>query len=512
MVLLVTAPRQLGLIVLLGLGLLAGLPARGETNRYLLDIPAYDWQYGCFGTACGILMGYWDRNGFPNLYTGPTAGGVAPLTDAGTNAGIRSLWASEAGFDGRSATNYGHVDDYWVAYENEGPDPWHTRGYEHSPDCVGDFIGLNQNRWTNMNGECNGNRDGWAFNYFDTSGARRVNFTPGPEAGLPARDVQSGLRAYAEYCGYAADSFSQLVDIWTDTPPGQGFTFQEVVREIDAGYPLIIMLQDHVYARPSGYNPDVHALIVCGYRVTDAGVQQVRVRTGWDSDTNSYDLKRWANEKWYSWFGSWPRGVIGFRPRPKVSSLICSGGTFTISWAGPQARLYDVVADTVSTLHWYVVEGSSSLTGAPFEVISPAVSGLTLTLTNPADTVLFLRVRHLERVTIPDTNLRHAVENAITNKYGPADMLFDIDLEEIFQLDARQTNIVQLEGLEYAVNLTNLDLDGNLVTQVDALVLNCDWNGLGEGDRVCLSNNPLNDFARTNQIPYLTNHGVCVYW
>ncbi|HIE11464.1 MAG TPA: hypothetical protein EYP62_07610 [Kiritimatiellae bacterium] len=506
------ATRHPGIIVILVAGLLPGVATRGETNRYLLDIPAYDWHYGCFGTASGILMGYWDRNGFPNMYTGPTANGIAPLTNSGTNSGIRSLWATQAAFDGRSATNYGHVDDYWITYESEDADPWHTRGCEHPPDCVGDFIGLNQNRWTNLNSECNGNRDGWAFNYFDTSGARRVNFTPGPEAGLPARDVQSGLRAYAQYRGYTADSFSQLVDIWTDTPPGQGFTFQDVVREIEAGYPLLLMLQDHIYCRTSGYNPDVHALVVCGYRVTDDGLQQVRVRTGWTTDTNAYDLKSWAEEKWYSWFGSWPRGAIGFHPRPQVSSVSRSGATIIISWAGPQARLYDAVADAVITLHWYVVEGSSSLSEPSFKAISPAVSALTLTLTNLADNISFLRVRHLESVNMPDTNLRHAVENAITDKYGPVDTLFDLDLEGLFHLQARQTNIVRLDGLEYAVNLTNLDLEGNLVTQLDALVLNCGWSGLGYGDRVCLSNNPLNDFARTNQIPYLTNHGVRVYW
>jgi len=485
---------------------------RAETNRYLLDIPAYDWHYGCFGTASGILMGYWDRNGYSNLYTGPTGGGTAPLSDAGTNEGIRSLWATEAGFDGRSATNYGHVDDYYVEYESTAADPWHSRGYEHPPDCVGDFIGLNQNRWTNLNGECNGNRDGWAFNYFDTSGARRVNFTPGPEAGLPARDIQSGLRAYMQHCGYDAMSFSQLVDIWDDTPAGTGFTFQDVVREIEAGYPLLIMLHDHVYQAADGYNPDVHGEVICGYRVTDAGVQQVRVRTGWDSNTNSYDLKRWANEKWYAWFGSWPRGVIGLRPRPQVTSAALSGGVLRVRWAGPQARLYDAVSDTVRTLHWYVVQGATTLTGGEFRTLSPATADLSLTLTNFPTEIGYIRIRHLEAVEVPDTNLRHAVYDALTNKYGPEDMLFDLDLEELLELDARNTNIVRLEGLEYAVNLTNLDLDGDQVTQLDALVVNCDWNGLGDGDRVCLSNNPLNSYARTNQIPYLESHGVLVQW
>jgi hypothetical protein len=64
----------------------------------ITGMPDYDWYAGCFGTASGNVMGYWDRNGFPNLYTGPTGNGVAPLNSFGSfNQGIRSMWASKAG-------------------------------------------------------------------------------------------------------------------------------------------------------------------------------------------------------------------------------------------------------------------------------------------------------------------------------------------------------------------------------------------------------------------------------
>src|SRR2546421_9091574 len=87
-----------------------------QAYRYLLDVPDYEWHAGCFGTACGNLMGFWDRNGFPDFYTGPTAGGVAPLDSSGGNAGIMSMWASQAGLDGRPADKPGHMDDYWHFY------------------------------------------------------------------------------------------------------------------------------------------------------------------------------------------------------------------------------------------------------------------------------------------------------------------------------------------------------------------------------------------------------------
>ena len=35
----------------------------------------------------------------------------APLDDFGAHVGIRSLWASKAGFDGRPPNQPGHIDD-----------------------------------------------------------------------------------------------------------------------------------------------------------------------------------------------------------------------------------------------------------------------------------------------------------------------------------------------------------------------------------------------------------------
>ena len=43
-------------------------PARGA--MVLTDVPDYQWHAGCFGTACGNLMGYWDRHGLPDRIVG----------------------------------------------------------------------------------------------------------------------------------------------------------------------------------------------------------------------------------------------------------------------------------------------------------------------------------------------------------------------------------------------------------------------------------------------------------
>src|SRR5436190_22740719 len=69
----------------------------------LSEMPDYASYYGCMGTGSGNLMGFWDRHGFPDFYTGPANGGLASLTTGGANVGIVSMWASIANFDGRPA-------------------------------------------------------------------------------------------------------------------------------------------------------------------------------------------------------------------------------------------------------------------------------------------------------------------------------------------------------------------------------------------------------------------------
>ncbi len=232
---------------LLGCAVLFGLAARAEENVYLTEVPDYEWYGACFGTATGNLIGFWDRHGLPNFYTGPTAGGVAPLDSYGVNQGIRSLWMSKAGRDGRPGSQLGHEEDYYVDYERCEDDPYKSHGWpEHAPDCLGDFTGMNQRKWKDLGGECDGNIDGYVYNYWDQSGGRRWNYTPDKAAGGPEVDLQSGLRAFAQYRGYAADTFSQLADFNPDiTVPGEGFGYADLKAEIDAGFPVLMFLQNY---------------------------------------------------------------------------------------------------------------------------------------------------------------------------------------------------------------------------------------------------------------------------
>lgn len=374
------------------------LSSQAATNVYLTGVPDYDWWAGCFGTASGNLMGFWDRHGFPDFYTGPTGGGVAPLSSSGSNSGISSMWVSQGGVDGRPAHQYGHLDDYYIFYESTDPDPYLSAGRaEHSPDCIGDFIGLNQWKWSNMNQECDGNLDGYCFTYWDSNGLRRTNYVPSAEAGLPAIDLPSGLRAWAQYRGYGSMVFSQLTDFNPDTPQGMGFTFNDLKAEIDAGYPVLICLQRHgEKSRPMGgllrVNPDLHGMLAYGYYIAENGLPMVRYRTSWASGDNR--LRVWDAQPWEADLPV--RGMIGFHPKPKVKRYSLAQGNLILEWDGPAADLYDSTQDGERRVHGYVVELSQSLSTSQFQPVSPVLTEFTYTITN-CPSPAFLRLRLYRR-------------------------------------------------------------------------------------------------------------------
>ena len=389
--------------VILAVLTLGCLTRTEAASVYLTDVPDYEWYYGCFGTATGNLMGYWDRHGMENFYTGPTAGGVAPIDSNGSrgHSGIISLWASKAGQDGRLASQPGHVDDYWVTYEGTARDPYAAAGrQEHTPDCIGDFIGLNQMKWKNMNGECDGNIDGFSFVYWDATGGRRINYTPTAVAGLPATDIPSGLRAWTAWRGYAADVFTQLADLNPLVRSGGGFKFEDLQTEINAGYPVLLFLQNPAAnSRALGgidrANPRIHGMLAYGYLVNSEGERFVRMRTSWGSGDSIFNP--WVSGDWLpaNSLHLPLRGVIGFHPQPRIMSVARSGGQLTVRWHGPSSMRYDEEAGTFTPAHWYVLESATTLGPNHFAPVGEPTADREVTLQPGTDRTLFLRVRLL---------------------------------------------------------------------------------------------------------------------
>ncbi len=375
-----------------------------DVHVYLADVPDYEWHAGCFGTANGNLFGYWDRNGFPDFYTGPTAGGVAPLDSRNSlgHGGIRALWASQAGVDGRPAGVPGHMDDFYVAYESTAPDPHVTAGRPaHAPDCIGDFIGLNQDRWEDLNGECSGNIDAYSFVHWDPNGARRVADPDSP--GIPpGSDIPNGLVEWTRHCGYDAEVACQLSDFNPGVAPGAGFTFADLRTEIDAGYPVLLFMQafdefDRTLFGVAGVNPRIHGMLAYGYLETDDGQQYVRFRTSWAS--GDLQFARWTAGDWTpEGLLNLPlRGVMTYHPRPRLRPLEATPVGWRLRWDGPSALLVDANTEGRSPVHGHVVETAADPAG-PWTEVSPVLTNREFLLPPDARPTGFYRIRV---VTLP---------------------------------------------------------------------------------------------------------------
>jgi hypothetical protein len=222
-----------------------------ESAVILEDVPTSRWTYGCAATAAGMIFGYYDRNGYPDIYTGPKNDGIAPLR----NLGLRTQLIASKKAWGRNSP-WGHVNDYWIRYGRSGPDRYVIKGREeHTWNCVADFLGTNQWKWDYYgdDGQIDFNIDGstalWAYS---SSGEKLYDYIPPESAGLPQTSLCHGLKLYAEYCGYTVEeNYTQKVDTLFE----DGFSFEDFKAEIDSGQPVIIQLRGHSMVG-LGYNDE----------------------------------------------------------------------------------------------------------------------------------------------------------------------------------------------------------------------------------------------------------------
>ena len=151
------------------------VPAAAGDTVHITGVPQYTNTRGCAPTAGGMIVGYWDANGFGDFIVGSN--------DWATNqAAIEAMIASAE-----------HVADYWGTDE---PAP------HHADNCLADFMDTSVDPLTN----------GWtAFGRID-----------------------DGLEAYAAYVGYAASTAGNTTYVgWSDDAYWNAY-----MAEIDAGRPV----------------------------------------------------------------------------------------------------------------------------------------------------------------------------------------------------------------------------------------------------------------------------------
>jgi hypothetical protein len=134
------------------------------------------------------------------------------------------------------------------------------------------------------------------------------------------------------------------------------------------------------------------------------------------------------------------------------------------------------------------------------------VNDATTTITINNDSSITANFEEGESVTFADPNLEAAIREAIGKATG---FICRSDLEGLTSLSASQKNIADLTGLEHCADLTELDLRGNEISDINPLVQN---EGLGEGDAIYLQGNPLSWESVNIYIPELRGRGVTVVY
>ncbi len=241
------------------------VPGKPIQVNIIADVPPLEWSFGCYATSAAMLGGYYDRNGYPNVYTGPTNEGVFPYdtsvwgkvamsSEKSDSMQVCPLSATMIGVDGR--TERGHAEDYWVGWgtgTNE-PDPYMVGGWEeHEPDSFADFMGTNQYKYGVKDGATNVkfNLKGYPHYFPET--------TYNAGSGKYNKDGMKGISEYFESVGYEVFlAYNQMVAGWQNGVLGsfndfpayhtnEGFTFEDFAAEIDRGNPVIMQVFGHAF-------------------------------------------------------------------------------------------------------------------------------------------------------------------------------------------------------------------------------------------------------------------------
>ncbi len=298
----------------------------------LSNVPAFSWCFGCSATSAAMAAGYYDNNGYPNMYTGPTNGGVCPLDNSswpdvvisGETRDQCPLSATHDGLDGR--TTRGHVDDYWIVSDNAGPDPWIANGWtQHSwESCTADYMGTSQSTYENVDG-------GTTF-YFSPNGSPLYDYT-GCEPGRI--DGCHGLREFFESRGYdVVNNYSQRIYGYNGNT--QGFTLSQYRAEIDEGRAVLI----HVVG---------HTMLGVGYESGSSDI--IYLHNTWDYSLHSMS---WGGS--YSGMQHSGMTVVELAPAP------ATGDYFTIENLGNADLSVTSISDNKN---WLTVSGYPT---APFTI------------------------------------------------------------------------------------------------------------------------------------------------
>ncbi len=323
-------------------------------------VPAFDWSFGCSATSAAMAAGYYDNNGYPNMYAGPTNYGFMPVDNSvwgyasinGETRALCPLSATRNGLDGR--TTRGHVDDYWIITNDAGPDPYIVNGWpEHTyGDCTGDYMKTNQSAYNNIDGGTT-----YSF-YVDGS----------PLSTTDPWEGSYGLNLFYQSRGYNVISYySQYIYGWAGNT--LGFTFNQYKNEINNGRPVLIQIEGHT---------------MLGYGYDNTG-NTVYVHDTWDYSSHTMT---WGG----SYAGMLHYGVSVVQLSPSTAGLVANfsadparqmiNATVTLTdmtWGSPTSWSWSILPETYS----FVGGTSASSQNPQIQFTAGGLYTITLTASKP---------------------------------------------------------------------------------------------------------------------------------
>ena len=347
-----------------------------EPQGTLANFPSYSWVFGCSAVSGAMIAAWYDRGSYPNLYTGPTNGGVMPLTDTSwatwSDGSVtypnNPLIASHNGIDGR--TIKGSIDDYWISYGSGANDPYITGGWpQHSwGDAIGDYMKTSQSAYDNSDGATTFYT--WKTNPEPLTCADMVSNSIDDEDGTYGRKLFYEARGYT-----VTDCYNQKTD-----NNGGGFSLADYKAEIDAGHPVLLNLEGHS---------------IVGYGYSGSTVY---IRDTWDNDPAVVYTMPWGGS--YDGMTLLSVSVVKLGqgqvtaskvylplitkagttppPPPAPTGISASDGTFTdkvqVSWSASTGATYYQVFRNTSNDSSSAILLSSSFPSSPYNDTS-AVAG-----------------------------------------------------------------------------------------------------------------------------------------
>ena len=232
-------------------------------------LPEAEYMYGCTPTAAAMILGYYDLYGYRGTGLSNMIEGTVALKSRGTDGNAHDMDAFDTvlgratatesyvyRFHSRNGTPTTSEQELEYSFTNGGAGPdirtdvW---------DCIADYLGTGQ--YWRGNGNLSTTVTYCSLEDLLTKNYSDVRYTDGVNTRtITYKDkaMMYGLYLYVQSRGYQMDievSGSYQVDC-----NGGDFTFEDYMREIDSGRPVLISIEGHSMAG-YGYNASTREII-----------------------------------------------------------------------------------------------------------------------------------------------------------------------------------------------------------------------------------------------------------